>query len=190
MKKLFALALVAALMMFVSSAAMADTTISFTGLTDNSGGNGEVNGTEFTGQGLMLNLGAGSLAFNVGCGTGNSCLGADANTVNDFNGTIIGSFQGNTVGHLAIDLCCEANTGATTITLYDASNGVLASFTGTDVNYTGAGVDHFAVTFGFDAMYSLTYGDVQSETPEPGSLFLLGSGLLGLGGAVRRKILS
>jgi hypothetical protein len=188
MKKILAIVTLMTLALFLTTSAMADTTVSFTGLTDNTNGNGEVNGTEFVGQGLLLTLNGG-LAFNVGCGTGNSCLGADAQSVNDFNGTLTGSFLGNTVGHLAIALCCEGNTGATTITLYDGANNVLASFTGTDINYTGAGVDHFQVTFGFDAMSSLTFGDV-NETPEPGSLVLMGSGLLGLGGAIRRKLIS
>ena len=40
----------------------------------------------------------------------------------------------------------------------------------------------------FDGSVPVSSGDVSITTPEPGSLMLMGTGLVGLAGALRRKL--
>jgi len=167
--------LIAATLLCVASTSAHAVTISFAGLTDNPG-NGEVAGNEFNGQGFMFSTP--TLALNVGCGSGSACLGADLTTVNDFRGTLIGTFvvPATAVPAIATDLqinyCCEANSGSTNTRVYGPGNVLVATFTDSDVSYLGQ-VIRFEVDLGFDAMRSLTYANLAPEAcgnggPNPG----------------------
>lgn len=99
-------------------------TVDFTDLVDLRSANGEVDGTEFIPQGLVLTTTG--IAFNVACGWGSAvlpdpgqCLGADAVTIDAGRGAIIGEFVlpgtsvVTTVDILSIELCCVTSTGST-----------------------------------------------------------------------------
>ena len=91
---------------------------------------------------------------------------------------------------------------------FDTGAGVIANlYQGADPNH---GVANPYIHYSFNlnlapGTYTLRFGeadnqlffnmgvdnvDVENATPEPGSLALLGSGLIGLGGAVRRKLIT
>ena len=165
-------------------------TISFAGLPGRSNQNGEADGTEFNGQGLDLTTQG--IAFNVGCAV--SCLGADAEFLDDFSGTIFGNFvlPGSSVDamvdSLSIDLCCnDVRPGITFVDLFDAGGDLVATFEDIDVVYTGpALVSSFRVKFSYDAMYSVSYGQMFA-VPEPGTAPLLATSLVVLVVARRLK---
>jgi len=162
-------------------------TVDFRSLTDALGANGEIVGNEFLGQGLLLRVLDG-VAFNVGCGSITTCLGADSVTVDDFGGTIRGSFvaPGTTtpvsVSNLQIDFCCsELMPQRTSTTLFDARGNIVGQFADGDVAYFGkAPVASFITQFGYDAMSTLSYSAAGGNVPEPGSLTLLLGGLAAL----------
>ncbi len=65
------------------------------------------------------------------------------------------------------------------------SNNGLTAVTSGNSNYTGYGVPVFSGSGGAEIGLRLTEGSV----PEPGSMVLLGTGVLGLAGALRRKLM-
>lgn len=154
-------------------------TLDFTGLVDNGGADNEpgIAAALANAAANGLTLTQTGLAFNVGCGTGNSCLGADATVVNDFAGTILGTFSGTSTT-LAIAF---VNSGAppTVTSLFDASHTLLTSFND-DFSYSGTAVKSFQINLTFDAFKTITFGDQVQGVPEPSSLILLGGGLAGL----------
>ena len=162
-------------------------TIDFRGLTDVPGANGEISGGEFVGQGLKLTLVSG-VAFNVGCGTIASCLGADRAAVDDFEGTFRGTFvalgtgDGVSVAGLQIHFCCTTlKPIPTTTRLFDANGALIGLFDDGDVSYSGGTpVAWFETRLGYDAMSTLSYEPQREAVPEPTSLALVLGGLAAL----------
>jgi hypothetical protein len=176
------------LLTFPALAASAET-IDFRTLPDVPGAGGEIRGDEFVAQGLQLRLDpVSSVAFNVGCGTIASCLGADQATADDFEGSFRGTFvsPGTTtpmsVLSLQIDFCCSTLKPVATVTrLFDSGGQLLGVFTDGDVSYFGQPpVSWFETRLGYDAMSTLSFERFSPSVPEPTSLLLMlgGVGLL------------
>jgi hypothetical protein len=174
------------LLTFPALSASAET-IDFRALPDVPGAGGEITGDEFVSQGLQLALVRG-VAFNVGCGTIASCLGADEATADDFEGSFRGTFvsPGTTtpmsVLSLQIDFCCSTlKPVPTTTRLFDSGGELIGVFTDGDVAYFGrTPVAWFETRLGYDAMSSLSFERFSPPVPEPTSLVLMlgGVGLL------------
>jgi PEP-CTERM motif len=151
-----------------------------------------VNG--LNGLGLVTGSNLGSVSFSTGALTG-GCLqmggtfaagGSFAITGNGSNGIPNGTiFSGTFSGPVTWTLVTLAN-GTHNYTLTGALAGTLSGSFHTDgvtvqltIN-TGRGF--------FNGQTHISSGDTNVVVPEPGSLSLLGTGLLGLAGVVRRKL--
>lgn len=133
-------------------------------------------------QGLTLTT-VGGLGFNVGCGsTTNNCLGADQAFVDDFAGQIHGTFAAPSADFGIMEV-----NNQSLVNLYDSGGNLITSYSST-FTYSGTPVSFFDLFLNYDAMYTITFDPSAGSTPEPGTMLLLGSGIVGVAGWLRRQL--
>jgi fibronectin-binding autotransporter adhesin len=151
-----------------------------------------VNG--LNGSGLVTGTDLGSISFSTGALSGGSMQmggtfaagGSFTITGNGSNGVLNGTiFAGTFSGPATWTLATLAN-GTHNYTL----TGVVAGTLGGGFHTDGVTVQ-LTVNTGrgfFNGRTHISSGDTNVVVPEPGSLSLLGTGLLGLAGVIRRKL--
>ena len=146
------------------------------------------------GGGLITGNNLGSLSFSTGALTGGSLQmggtfaagGSFTITGNGSNGIPTGTlFTGSFSGPVAWTLVTLAN-GTHNYTL----SGSLSGWNGSGTPTQGVTVQ-LTINTGkgfFNGSTTISSGDTNIVVPEPGSLSLLGTGLIGLAGVIRRKL--
>jgi hypothetical protein len=199
MKRIVLLALLA---MALPLASFASSSVDFT----NSGGvlSGSSAGMTLTGSELIAVNGLGGLGLVTGAlggvsfSTGSLISGGSLQMGGSFNGGGNFTITGN--GNLGIPdttIFTGSFTGPVTWTLITLANGthnytLTGSITGTW--YTGSTVDGATVQLTintgkgyFNGSTNISSGDTNIVVPEPGTLGLLGTGLIGLAATLHRK---
>lgn len=166
------------LILMLASSCMFGATITFTDMVDNVGvGNEPGIAAKLTGAAALgLTLVTTGAEFNVGCGTGNSCLGANVVAGgNDFSGDLFGVFDTpTTVLNIGV-------VNASRTSLYDVNSVLLATYQGS-FNYSGAGVKSFLFESSTDALYFVTFDDMGTGVvPEPATWVMTGLAFAALG---------
>ncbi|HEX5282857.1 MAG TPA: PEP-CTERM sorting domain-containing protein [Bryocella sp.] len=163
-------------------------------------------GTSTTGTVAITSSGPGTYTdpanatFCVGpptaCATGAGVSGSYSfANVNPSLSTITFTFFGSTAGasgSFSIDLSNfvlpdhDQITGVTFASGSMAGGSESVSWNGTDAIFTGSSASDFNAIGGVSAVFDVAM--IPGATPEPGSLLMLGTGLLGLAGVLRRKL--
>lgn len=126
---------------------------------------------------FTIDAGPSSITFNYTvCGTTGECPGTWSDSVLSLPPTI----------YNGIDLLFSGGPAITSVTVDSATN--MAGFDATWLSFTAGEIQVDWHTLPFDSTTIVKLDLNGTATPEPGTLLLLGSGLLGTIGVVRRKI--
>ncbi len=159
-------------------------------LTDPSGGSFITSGNDGAGRypisgNKYLETGAGS-GFTITFSSPISAFGFYGTDIGDFGGVLTLGLTGADPETLVVPATAGSNASTSGSNLYFGFYDTTNTFTSITFNNTGSGgVD----VFGFD---DFTIGNIEqvtptSPTPEPSTFALLGTGVLALAGAARRK---
>ena len=134
-------------------------------------------------EGIVYSLGSTVTAGDVViCEAGTVC---NDSTPSNWSDVLV--FYSSAIGPYIADSSGDADSA----TVFSDSNGSLATFL---ANYNGLSDNHVTITENPNGLtdYSGTYFINSPEgtaVPEPGSFMLMGSGLLGIAGVLRRKLI-
>ncbi|MFC1747748.1 hypothetical protein ACFL2V_02975 [Pseudomonadota bacterium] len=159
------------------------TVIDFDTYSNSSSGNGELLGDEYISSGIEFSTSG--LALNIGAttGSGPNSLGADSNSVNDFDGDITIQF---TSGFFVDDLSFLIFNTPYLASAFDVFGNLLTTLTGTGFSttfdFSGFDVNRVDISGDFYAIDDVSFGELHSGNvvPAPTSLLLLITGLIAL----------